>query len=187
MAGIEHDYFGKGTPSGDLYYYIIHPEELPQSFSEQFREKLEISSASDREDPYKEHPNYYELFNSVHFENILHLFLKKIDDQISFQEIRNLVRGSKLLPGGDPKDPEQDFWIIEREKVQTIIDCFHKVNFDEFSDFDEIKPYVEKRFGRPIPNEKIRQNTINWVKRVLNVLIPPLEQGLVILVVWDQS
>lgn len=187
MAGIEHKYFGKGKPSGDLFYYIIPPEELPESFSEQFRDKLEILSGPDQEYPYREHPIYYELFNSVNFEELAHLLLKKIDDSISFQDIRYFVRGTRLLPGGNPRDPEQDYWIIEKDKVQKIIDGYHTINFEKFDDLSEIKAYEETYYKQSFSNQDIKEHAIAWIKRVFDIFIPPLEQGRVVVCRWDQS
>lgn len=190
MAGIEHDCFRDRnhftTRNNELVYYIIQPDDLPSNFSREFLKKLQGIRYQEKKDPDNLHPRYYELRDSIGFETILHLFFKMFNHSITFQEIRNFVRGSKLLPGGDPLDPEEDFWIIEKQKVTKILDSYLKANFDELSNFNELKSYLETEYKEPISDDELK-DWLEWIKNILDILVPPLEQDLLILCVWDQS
>ena len=97
-----------------LHYYAIAKDKLPISYSPEFGYyltslMLQVNSISHR----IEDSDYFTDMPDVSIaEQWLLNYLNTFDESLTIQDMNNFFRGSKLLPGGDPMNQEQHFWII---------------------------------------------------------------------------
>lgn len=186
MAGIYHNYFDVDfVGSDELHYFAIPPEKLPSTFSRQFNNSLVRMGHNEYLNNKKSNETtYFELITTSLAEHWLFSYIKTFNSSITKDEVRCFFRGSKRLPGGDPLDPEEDFWIIEPEKVTNVMRFLDNLDFNKVISFvpDPLYPTDEE-------SQKFHKGYYvgDMLLEPMTFLHSNLKRNNVILCVWDQS
>ena len=145
MAGIYHNYFDVDfVGSDELHYFAIPVENLPSTYSWEFKRTMKLMGHNEYLNNKKSNETtHFELINTSLAEHWLFSYINLFDSSITKDEIRCFFRGSKKIPGGDSLDPEEDFWIIEPNKVKKVIHFLDYLEFDKFLSFTPTPLYPE--------------------------------------------
>ena len=181
MAGLP--YFGKG----DLFYFAIPSDQLPSTMTVEFFKKIHSL-------PYTDEKYHFKTKNVVDLEDFFWSYLVSLDPSISKEEVRNFYRGTRMIPdethgfAGFPE--ESQFWIIEQEKINKIVNLVPKFNKETMRKFVPDKYYPDPETLR-FP---LFRNLDEWLTyfveqsvQEISFIINHLEIGMIVLVVWDQS
>ena len=175
-----------------LHYFAIPKEKLPSSYSKEFGDYL-----MDLKHPFD--PVLHKILQIKYFRDMQDVFideqwllnyLNTVDESLTMTDMDNFFRGSKLLPGGNPLDPEEQYWIVEQEKVSKIAKYSHEFSFENMKDFIPAQEYLSKLWKRIKPEVvmEFREKSFKyWLKPFLEFMIQHLSNNLIILCVWNQS
>ena len=191
MAGIYHKYFNADIVGSDeLHYFAITPDKLVSTISRNFKTFLERMGHLDYIDHKKpKDTHYFELIATSSAEFLFFSYLRQSVPSITTNEVRYFFRGSKRLPGGDPEDPEEEFWIIEPEKIQNIIQFLDHFDFDQALTVPSTLFYLDEKSNKFHPKGEYDLYYYDFedILQIISFLYSNLTKGNIILCVWDQS